>query len=91
MPDRNFCRFNWSAILSSGELVEQSIDRFNDLRTRLPKFPGIQRPRQVQRLDNASLESHMSGDLSVVDESDVFDQQPQNAFAVSIRSPRIVP
>ena len=77
--------------LSLGEIVEQSIDGFNDLRTRLPKLPGAQRPRQVQRLDNTSLESDVSGDLSVVDERDIFHQQPHDSRAISIRRARIVP
>ena len=77
--------------LSLREIVEQSLDRFKDPRTRLPKFPGIQRPRQVQRLDNASLESHVSRDLAVVDERNVFHQQPHYSLAVSIRRLRIVP
>ena len=77
--------------LSLREIVEQSIDRFKNLRTGLPKFPGIQRPRQVQCFDNASLKSYVGSNLPSWMSVTSSDQQPHYSLAVSIRRLRIVP
>lgn len=77
--------------LSLGELIEQSIDGFENLRNRLAKLPGAQRPRQVQHFYQAPLESHVCGELSGVEGRDIFDQQSDDALAISIRRARIVP
>src|SRR5581483_922671 len=54
-------------------------------------LPMTQRARQQQWFGRAATEAHVEADLVALSDRNVLDQQPDHAFALAVRRPRIIP
>jgi hypothetical protein len=78
--------------LGMGVVVEQLVDRFDDVRWGLAQFPGGFGDWQGKGVVLPALQSHVAGDrFPVPGDGNVGEQQAGHALAFSLRSGRVVP
>ena len=77
--------------LGVGVIVEQLVDQLERVGIGLAGLPDRWWERHRQRVCLPAFEACVRGDVLVAGEGDVFDEQPDHAFALALRGGGIVP
>jgi hypothetical protein len=72
-------------------ILKKTVHLSHHLRILPMTLPRTQRARQHQCFGRAATEAHVEADLVALSDRDVLDQQPDHAFALAVRRPRIIP